>query len=250
MNENQLAQENFNLPHDVLALPSKGIFYKNKKKSIKVGYLTANDENLLASVSNIGATNLIYNLLRSKIYEPDVKIDELINGDVEAVLIFLRNTAFGPEYNVTLNDPETGKEFEASINLESLNFKTTQYEPNSDGTFDTILPKTNTPVKLKILNYGELRELTKLEEEYPKGMTAPSVTWRLTKQIVELNGSTSKEEIAKFINKMPIMDSKFITNFLNENEPKLDLTQEIFAPSGKKVTVKITFGVEFFRPFF
>jgi hypothetical protein len=250
MNENQLAQENFNLPHDVLALPSKGIFYKNKKKSIKVGYLTANDENLLASVSNIGATNLIYNLLRSKIYEPDVKIDELINGDVEAVLIFLRNTAFGPEYNVTLNDPETGKEFETSINLESLNFKTTQYEPNSDGTFDTILPKTNTPVKLKILNYGELRELTKLEEEYPKGMTAPSVTWRLTKQIVELNGSTSKEEIAKFINKMPIMDSKFITNFLNENEPKLDLTQEIFAPSGKKVTVKITFGVEFFRPFF
>jgi len=250
MNENQLAQENFNLPHDVLALPSKGIFYKNKKKSIKVGYLTANDENLLASVSNIGATNLIYNLLRSKIYEPDVKIDELINGDVEAVLIFLRNTAFGPEYNVTLNDPETGKEFETSINLESLNFKTTQYEPNSDGTFDTILPKTNTPVKLKILNYGELRELTKLEEEYPKGMTTPSVTWRLTKQIVELNGSTSKEEIAKFINKMPIMDSKFITNFLNENEPKLDLTQEIFAPSGKKVTVKITFGVEFFRPFF
>ena len=33
MNENQLAQENFNLPHDVLTLPSKGIFYKNKKRA-------------------------------------------------------------------------------------------------------------------------------------------------------------------------------------------------------------------------
>jgi len=250
MNENQYAQENFNLPHDVLSLPSKGIFYKNKKKSIKVGYLTATDENLLASVSSIGATNLIYNLLRSKIYEPDLKIDELINGDVEAVLIFLRNTAFGPNYDVLLTDPETGKEFEATINLESLNFKETKIEPNSEGLYETVLPKTNTPVKLKILNYSEIRELTRMEDEYPKGMTAPSVTWRLMKQIVELNGSTSKEEISKFINKMPIMDSKFITNFLNENEPKLDLTQQVIAPSGKKVSVKITFGVEFFRPFF
>ena len=40
-------QENFTLPHDVVQLPSQGIFYKNKKKSIKVGYLTASDENIL-----------------------------------------------------------------------------------------------------------------------------------------------------------------------------------------------------------
>ena len=40
-------QSNFSLPHDVVPLPSQGVFYKNKKKSIKVGYLTANDENIL-----------------------------------------------------------------------------------------------------------------------------------------------------------------------------------------------------------
>ena len=42
-------QMNFNLPHDVIQLPSGGIFYKSKKKSIKVGYLTAQDENLLSN---------------------------------------------------------------------------------------------------------------------------------------------------------------------------------------------------------
>jgi hypothetical protein len=41
------ATENFTLPHDVVQLPSGGIFYKNEKKSVKVGYLTANDENIL-----------------------------------------------------------------------------------------------------------------------------------------------------------------------------------------------------------
>jgi len=37
----QYAQQNFSLPHDVVKLPSGGLFYKSKKKSIKVGYLTA-----------------------------------------------------------------------------------------------------------------------------------------------------------------------------------------------------------------
>jgi hypothetical protein len=37
---------------------------------------------------------------------------------------------------------------------------------------------------------------------------------------------------------------------MNENEPVLDLTREVTAPSGEKVMVNIAFGVEFFRPFF
>jgi len=60
-------QQNFNLPHDVVKLPSKGIFYKPKKDSLKVGYLTANDENLLMS-QNSGGDSIITTLLRNKIF--------------------------------------------------------------------------------------------------------------------------------------------------------------------------------------
>jgi hypothetical protein len=49
---------------------------------------------------------------------------------------------------------------------------------------------------------------------------------------------------------MPIMDSKYIKNFLEENEPKIDLKRTVIAPSGNKVDVEITFGAEFFRVFF
>ena len=41
-------QQDFNLPHDIIELPSRGLFYKSKKKSVKVGYLTAFDENIIA----------------------------------------------------------------------------------------------------------------------------------------------------------------------------------------------------------
>ena len=70
------AQQNFTLPHDVVPLPSGGIFYKNKKKSIKVGYLTAADENILMG----GGDDLTLNSLRAKIYDPDVRIEDLIEG--------------------------------------------------------------------------------------------------------------------------------------------------------------------------
>ena len=68
--------------------------------------------------------------------------------------------------------------------------------------------------------------------------------------IVEVNGSSDRGEIAKFIESMPIIDSKYIRSYLFDNEPRLDLIKEVIAPSGEKVMVNIAFGVEFFRPFF
>jgi hypothetical protein len=104
--------------------------------------------------------------------------------------------------------------------------------------------------KIKPLTYGEILEIQRLGESYPEGRTAPKVTWRLNKQIVEINGTTDRGEISKFIDQMPIADSKYIRKFLDENEPKLDLKKTVTAPSGEKLTVNVGFGVDFFRPFF
>jgi hypothetical protein len=238
-------QENFSLPHDVVPLPTQGIFYKNKKKSIKVGYLTANDENILMG----GGNDMTQTLLRAKIYEPDVRIEDLMEGDVESILIFLRNTAFGPEMELNLSDPITKKPFKGTVRLDELNIIKGQL-PSEDGTFTTMLPKSQTSVKLKPMTYGEILEVQKLAESYPQGRTAPKVTWRLNKQIIEINGVQDRSEISKFIDQMPIADSKYIRKFMDDNEPRLDLTRTVIAPSGEKLTVNVGFGVDFFRPFF
>jgi hypothetical protein len=242
---NEHLQANFSLPHDVVPLPSKGIFYKNKKKSIKVGYLTATDENLLMA----GGDDMTQNLLRSKIYEPDLRIEDMLEGDVESVLIFLRNTAFGPEMELTLTDPLTKKPFKSVVLLDQLSILQGQL-PNEDGTFITPLPKSQVTVKLKPMTYGEILENQKAAEYYPAGRVVPKVTLRLQKEIIEVNGSTDKGEIAKFIESMPIADSKFIRKFMEDNEPRLDMKRVVTAPSGEKLTVNVGFGVDFFRPFF
>jgi hypothetical protein len=242
--------EGFNLPHDVVTLPSGGVFYNSKKKSIKVGYLTANDENILIGASQNANTNIILTLLRSKIYETDLRPEELLNGDVEAIMIYLRNTSFGPEYEINLVDPKTGKQFTTTVILDELNIKKTNNKPDENGMFTTTLPKTNMNVKLKPLNYSEILELGKLSEQYPNGRVIPTVTWRLNKLIQEINGVTDRNQISMFIETLPIMDSKFIRNFMRENEPSLDLNKSVYAPSGELVSFEISFGVEFFRPFF
>ena len=251
MTSEQAGQMNFNLPHDVVTLPSQGVFYKSKKKSVKVGYLTAADENVIASaISGVNRDQLALSLIKHKIYETDLKAEELLDGDIEAILIFLRNTSFGPEYTVKVTDPDTGRPFTATLVLDELNIKKPFNEPDQNGLFETTLPKSGAKVKLKPLNYTEILELERMAESYPQGRVVPRVTWKLTKQIIELNGSTDKSMIAQFVESMPIMDSKHIRQFMLENEPRLDLKKEVLAPSGKKVSVDITFGVDFFRPFF
>ena len=145
----QYGQANMDLPHDVVPLPSQGLFYTNKKKSLKVGYLTAQDENIL--LSNVGNSNLVMTLLKNKIYEPDFNVNELLDGDAEAILIFLRNTAFGSNYEFNLKDPKTGKDFEATIALDELNIIKTKIKPNEKGLFEFNLPKTGVNVVCRLL---------------------------------------------------------------------------------------------------
>jgi hypothetical protein len=239
----------FNLPHDIVKLPSKGLFYKPKKESLKVGYLTAMDENFLAS-PNILNDGLVYNLLKNKIYEPGFDVNQLLDVDVQAILIFLRNTSFGSEYEYKLKDPKTDLYFDTSIIVEQISVKDAEVLPDENGLFNFLLPKSKKNVKLRLLNLGDERELDKMREQYPENMVAPVVTKRLEKAIISVDGDSNRETISKFITQIPISDSKELRRFLKKCEPTLDLNKTVIAPSGEKVTINVTFGAEFFRPFF
>ncbi len=248
-NTTHYGQMDFNLPHDVVPLPSKGIFYKNKKQALKIGYLTAQDENILLS-STIRTQGVVKTLLKNKIYEPDMMVDELLECDIQAILIFLRNTSFGSDYIFKLKDPQTGREFEKTILLEELNIIPPKYQPNPEGLFEFITPRSGHKVLMRLMNMSDLETLDKLSEGYPEGMTVPIVTKRLEMQIVEMDGSRDKEKISMQIQNMPIVDSKYLRAEVQLCEPKLDLKRIVTAPSGEKVDVNIAFGAEFFRPFF
>ena len=60
------------IPYDIIELPSQGIFYSNNKKTVKVSYLTAADENILTSPGLINSGEVMDILLKTKILDKDI----------------------------------------------------------------------------------------------------------------------------------------------------------------------------------
>lgn len=241
---------NMGVPYDVIELPSQGRFYKSKKSSIKVTYLTAADENVLMSQNLVQSGDMVDVLLRRKILEPDVSIDELLECDKEAVLIFLRNTAYGPTYEISLIDPADSKSFTHTVDLSSVSTKDFTLEADKNGEYGFSLPVSKKTIKFKFLTGLEEKELDNVAKEYDGLQIAPIVTKRLEKHITEIDGERELGEIAQRIQSMPIKDSQDLRKYIASNKPGLNLDLNVNAPSGNQVSTRLSFGVAFFRPFF
>lgn len=236
--------------YDVVQLPSQGVHYENKKKSVKVAYLTAADENILQSPNLVQNDMVVEELLRRKILDKDINIEELAEEDRQAVLMFLRNTAFGTDYKVILEDPKTRAEFETTIDLSSIKFKDFNLVSNSKGEFEFFLPSSKKNITFKFLSPKQEKELDLIKNTTTGNQVAPINTKKLEMMIKSVDGNTDQMAIYQFIQVMPIKDSQDFKKFVLENKPGIDLIYEVYAPSGEKVLVRVDFGVEFFRPFF
>lgn len=243
--------ENFDptIAYDIVQLPSCGISYSNGKKALKVAFLTAADENILTSPNLIQSEKVVDELLKRKILDKDFNIDELIEEDRQAILIFLRNTAFGSEYKINLVDPQTKKSFEAIVDLSILKTKELKLVADSNGEYSFFLPVTKKNVTFKYLTNKQEDELLLIKNS-SKDAVVPLSTKRLEMMIKSVDGQRDQMAIYQFIQNLPIKDSYEFKKYTSENKPGLDLIVEVIAPSGEKVPVLVDFGVEFFRPFY
>jgi hypothetical protein len=238
------------IAYDVVELPSRGIHYQTGKKSLRVAYLTASDENILSAQNLIATNTVIDELLKRKILDKDFSIDELVDEDKQAVLIFLRNTAFGSEYNIHLTDPKTDKEFSATLDLSEVSFKDFTLEPDSMGEFGYTMGKTNVDITFKFLSKKQQKEIDEIEKSWNGNGVAPIVTKQLEMMIKSVAGNRDMMNIRNFIEKLPIKDSQDFRKFIKEHKPSLNLSKNVKTPSGDEIQVEIGFGVEFFRPFY
>jgi hypothetical protein len=244
------AAEESNQAYDVIPLPSRGLFYPNKKSTIKVSYLTAADENILLSPNLAQSGKMLDVLLERKILDKDINVKNLLNGDRDAILVFLRTSGYGNIYPVKLTDPKTGDEFDYDVNLDNLKYKEIT-EPDEMGEFLIKLPVSQSTIKIRLLTIGELDEIESTEEKkkkFQKNYIDESLTRRLERMIMEVDGDRDKGRISQFINRMKIGDSSFIRRVYNKFEPGIDLTLEVEAPSGEFFRTTVPILITFFYP--
>jgi hypothetical protein len=238
------------IAYDVVELPSRGIHYQSKKKSVRVAYLTAVDENILSAQNLIATNGVVDELLRRKVLDREITPEEITEEDKQAILIFLRNTAFGAEYTFYLTDPKSQKEFTSTVDLSELQFKEFNLTPDVNNEFQYHMDKSNVDITFKFLTPKQLKEIDEIEKSWNGIGVAPVVTKQLEMMIKSVSGNKDPMNIRNFIEKLPIKDSQDFRKFVKENKPGINLTRKVIAPSGEEVNVEVGFGVEFFRPFY
>lgn len=238
------------IAYDVVELPSRGIHYPSKKKSVRVAYLTAADENILSAPNLIANNGVINELLRRKVLDKDLQVDDIVDEDRQAILIFLRNTGFGSIYNLTTTDSKTQEQFTVEIDLSELKMKDFNLKEDSNGEYQYYMEKSKIDITFKFLTQKQEKEIEDIKESWNGNGVAPIVTKQLEFMIKTVAGNKDQMNIRNFVENMPIKDSQEFRKFIKDNKPGLDLTQQVTTPSGDNIQVNIGFGVEFFRPFY
>lgn len=154
-----------NIKYDVIPLPSKGEAYKNKMSKIPVAYLTAYDENLIVSPNLYKDGTFLDYMLKTKIMTDAINSDDLLPGDRDAIILWLRASGYGPEYPVSAVDNETGQRFETVVDLTKIKFKKFKLKGDANGHFSFTLPFSKDKIKFKFLSYKDNKALEKLDEQ-------------------------------------------------------------------------------------
>jgi len=108
-----MAENQYGFPTEVLSLPSQGLLYPEdsplRSGTIDVKYMTAKEEDILTSTNLIEQGVVITKLLESVIADPKVKLNDMLIGDKNALMVGTRVLGYGKDYGVTLIDPDTKK---------------------------------------------------------------------------------------------------------------------------------------------
>lgn len=250
--QQQTQEVQFQAPFDVIPLPSGGLLYPGQQGNVKVGYMTAMDENILTSPNLIKSGKVIDVLMERKIKESPVPMDQLLVGDRNAIMIWLRATGYGEIYPVKLVDPSSGVEFEYEIDLNSLKTKEIpkDLEPDENGEFPFFLPRSKKKIKFKLLTVGDEKSIISRSEKYEKATKSQisnTLTYRLQAQIKEIDGNRDINYIQQYINVMPAFDSLKFREYSDIIEPGIDMSVEVEGPTGS-FQAPITLGLNFFWP--
>lgn len=144
--------------YDVIPLPSDGQCYPHKIGRLPVAYLTASDENLIASPNMYRDGKVIDAILDRKILDKRVRANDLCKGDRDAVILWLRATGYGNKFPITAVHPETGKRYNVDFDLSTLKYLPFRLNGDKDGLFDYVT-ESGTKIKFKVMSFKEEEDL-------------------------------------------------------------------------------------------
>ncbi len=247
------------IPHELAPLPSSGKVYPVDSSfhgvdAVEIRAMTAREEDILTSRALLKKGTVISELIKSCLVDKSLNSLDLLSGDRNALMVAIRITGYGPEYNVEIECNECGVKSPHEFNLTELPIKRLDIEPISPGLnlFEFMLPYSKKNVKFKFLTGRNEEEIMQTAEKQKKlGLNAgeSNVTTNLLYSIVSVDGIEDRSKISNFVKNMPARDSLALRNYIKDNEPGLMMKQETTCNAcGHQEEVVMPLGIGFLWP--
>jgi hypothetical protein len=253
-------QKDFGLevPIETVPIPSAGRVYPlgsplHGLETVDIRAMTAREEDILTSQALLKKGTVITELLRSCLTNKAVDPTDLLIGDRNALMVAVRITGYGQEYDVEVECNECSTKNPRQFDLAQLPIRRLEISPVQEGMnlFEFALPYSKKIVRFKFLT-GRDEELIMATSQKQKklGMSSDTaITTNLLYSVVSIDGVEDRAKIAAFVRMMPARDSLALRNYIRENEPGIIMRQEVTCPScGHGEEVSMPIGVSFLWP--
>ena len=243
----------YSFPVETIELPSGGKFYPEghplRSGKIDVKYMTAKEEDILTSTNLIKKGTVIDKLMESLIVTKGVSPDDLLTGDLNAVMVASRILAYGKEYPIELLCNSCGEKIKHTLDLTTLEMVTPDIP---DSEYKVTLP-TGVTVTFKLLTRGDERAIDTEVDALKKFKSSvdSNSSVRLKYMITSVNGNTDQRVIREFAENMIIRDVRAFREEVKKVSPDVNFDIQVTC-SACEATIKgrMPFGVNFFWPDF
>ena len=241
----------YKFPTEMVELPSKGYFYIEghplSKGKVEVKYMTAKEEDILTSQNLIQQGVVIEKLLESLIIDKSIKVDDMLIGDKNAIMIAARILGYGKEYEFTYDGEEH------KVDLSKLEPVDIDFSKFSKGINEFVfeLPNSKRTITFKLLNGHDEKKIDgviKAKRKISKSQST-ELTTRMKQIILSVDGNSEQTHINSFVdNEFLSRDSLAFRNNLSAITPDVDMSTTVVSSTGEEIEVTIPVTLRFFWP--
>tara|TARA_Y100000310_G_scaffold341822_1_gene442299 strand:+ start:867 stop:1733 length:867 start_codon:yes stop_codon:yes gene_type:complete len=253
----------FVVPTEFVELPSKGRFYVSghplhDQEVVEIRYMTAKEEDILTSSTLLRRGLALERLLSNILLDSAIDPLSLLSGDRNAILVAARQSGYGALYETKVSCPSCGQNAKHGFDLEEKTMRLGCLDEdlmneNNARLEDTVLyvtlPKTGANLGLKLLTGKDETHLSDTTKKRKAQGQETVVTDQLSTIIVSLNGERDSINIRRFVDSMPISDSKYLRKLYKKLTPNIDLAQSYGCINcGYLGEMEVPFNTDFFWP--
>ena len=246
---------NFVIPTELVDLPSKGKFYPSDHPlhnvdTIEIKYMTAKETDILTSASLLKKGIAIDRMLENILVNKEIKINELLIGDKNALIIASRISGFGENYEVSIQCNECGTKNDQNFDLKETKVKSFEAKFSDEGTFFIELPQTGVKVECRLLTAADEHHMIGLIEKKKKlNLPDTIVTDQCKSFIVSLNSVTERSVVDEFVESMPARDANYLRKEYEKARPDIDMSYAYECNlCGEENNIDLPFTATFFWP--